>query len=235
MPNSSPSSADALAEQILGRVVLLEARRRGLVLPVPGPQASDLARYAADPLGFAAAYWPQVRFYDRQQEIIESVRDNDETVVVAAHQLGKDYTAGFICLWAFLCHPESRVVTTSVKADHMRVLWGELGRFLQTAKIPLTVDEGGPLIVNHWDIRKFVGGKECKISYLRGMVSEKGEGLAGHHAAYTLLVVDEASGIDDLVYDRADTWAKRRLIFGNPYHCENYFRRAVKAGDLEAK
>ena len=30
---------------------------------------------------------------------------------------------------------------------------------------------------------------------MRGMVSEKGEGMAGHHAQYTLAILDEASGM----------------------------------------
>lgn len=145
--------------------------------------------------------------------------------------------AGFIALWVFLTHREVRIVTTSVKDDHLRVLWGEIGRFIQSSRIPLTRDKGGPLIVNHRDIRKIdpVTKKECKISYLRGMVSEKGEGMAGHHAAATLAILDEASGIDDIVYTQVDTWARRKLIIGNCNQCENFFRRGVKAGDLVAE
>ncbi len=191
------------------------------------------ADYASDPLGLARLLWPGVRFYDRQEEIILSVRDNSETFVPAAHQVGKDFVSGFAALWFFLCHHPCRVVTTSVKDDHLRVLWGEIGRFIDAAAFPLTRKKGGPLIVNHRDIRKLgPGGKECKISYLRGMVSETGEGMAGHHAAHTFLIVDEASGVDDLVYERADTWAKRKLVIGNPYQTSNFFYQAVKQGGL---
>jgi hypothetical protein len=123
-----------------------------------------------------------------------------------------------------------------VKDDHLRVLWGEISRFVQTGRHPLTHKTAGPLLVNHRDIRR-VGpdGKLCPVSYLRGMVSERGEGMAGHHAAHTLLVIDEASGVDDLVYTQGDTWARKKLIFGNPNPCENFFKRAVKGGDLPAK
>jgi hypothetical protein len=120
-----------------------------------------------------------------------------------------------------------------VKDDHLRVLWGEIGRFVQSSKYPLTADKGGPLIFNHRDIRKVVRGQECKISYLRGMVSEKGEGLAGHHAPYTLGLGDEASGLDNMVYTQIDTWAKRKLFIGNPNQgCDNFFYEGVEAGDL---
>lgn len=64
------------------------------------------------------------------------------------------------------------------------------------------------------------------------MVSEKGEGMSGHHAAHTLIIIDEASGVDDTVYSHCDAWAQRKLIIGNPNPCNNFFYRGVNAGDL---
>jgi hypothetical protein len=194
----------------------------------------DWHRYAADPLGLAKLCWPDVRFYDRQQEILQSVVENDETIVPAGNMLGKDFIAGFTAVWFFLTRTPVRIVTTSVKDDHLRVLWGEIGRYLQSSQVPLTAREGGPLVFNHRDIRKVVDGQVCQISYLRGMVSEQGEGMAGHHATHTLMIIDEASGVDDLVYTQGDTWAKKKLIIGNPNPTENFFKKAVKAGDLLA-
>lgn len=200
-----------------------------------------------DPLVLADEFWPEIRFYDKQRDVIRSVWSNDETVVVAGNQLGKDFVAGFICVIYFLMHPVVRVITTSVKDDHLRVLWGEIGRFIDTCKYPLTSDKGGPLVLRHRDIRKLMVGRplsdgvECKISYLLGMVSAKGEGMAGHHAPNTLLVIDEASGVDQVVYTQGCTWTdgpgKHRLIFGNPNACPptHFFRLAVEAGDLLAQ
>lgn len=186
-----------------------------------------------DPLDLCAVLWPEVKFYPKQVEVIYSVEHNDETFVPAGNMLGKDYVAGFIALSCFLRHPVARIITTSVKDDHLRVLWGEIGRFVQSSRHPLTIDKGGPLIFNHRDIRKMIRGQECKISYLRGMVSEKGEGMAGHHAPYTLVIGDEASGLDNLVYTQADTWAKKKLMIGNPnMGCQNFFYDGVEAGDL---
>jgi hypothetical protein len=201
----------------------------------PVEVAAELAKYASDPLGFVAHVWPAVQLYDKQQEILLSVRDNDETVVPAGHQLGKDFVAAAAVLWYYTTRHPVRVITTSVKDDHLRVLWGEVGQFLAMAARPLTVDRGGPLIVHHREIRKIgPDGKACPLSYLRGCVSAKGEGMAGHHAPHTLLVVDEASGVEHIVFDRADTWAKRKLIIGNPYGMGSWFHRAVKGGDIVA-
>lgn len=180
------------------------------------------------------ALWPDVSFYDRQWEIVESVERNDETYVPAGNMLGKDFVTGFICVAEILRHPVVRVVTTSVKDDHLRVLWGEINRFIATSRYPLRVEDGGPLIVNHRDVRKVVRGETCPISYLRGMVSAKGEGLAGHHAPHTLAVGDEASGLDDEAYQQFQGWAKRMLFIGNPNPCQNFFYKGVEAGDLLA-
>jgi hypothetical protein len=46
------------------------------------------AEYFRDPLVFANLLWPEVEFYDKQKEIIYSVRDNIETVVPAGNMLG---------------------------------------------------------------------------------------------------------------------------------------------------
>lgn len=190
-----------------------------------------------DPLCFAAEMWPQVRFYDKQVEVIDSVERNEETYVPAGNKLGKDFVTAFIVLSYFLRHLRYggvRIVTTSVKDDHLRVLWGEIGWFVANAARPLLVEHGGPLRLNHRDIRAVVDGRECPISYVRGMVSERGEGMAGHHAPHTLVVGDEASGLDDQVYEQSQGWAKRMLWIGNPNPCENFFKRGVKGGDLKA-
>jgi hypothetical protein len=178
-----------------------------------------------------------VRFFDKQEEIIASVDDNDETFVVAANQVGKDFTAAYIVLRYFLSHGHERggcrIITTSVKDDHLRVLWGELGRFIQVCPVPLDSKQGGHLLINFRDIRYVMpDGTINPISYLRGMVSKLGEGMAGHHAAYTLCAIDEASGVQDIVYDQARTWAKRILVIGNPLPCQNFFYRAVRGGDI---
>lgn len=187
--------------------------------------------------------WPSVTLYDRQWEIVESVRDNDETVCVAGNMLGKDFVSGFIALWFFLSRTPCRVVTTSVDANQLQsVLWGEIRRFVQTSKYALEAERGGPLVMNHMHIRKMLDGQVEPLSYIVGRVAAQGEGMLGHHIAKTgdgvprtLFIADEASGIDDTTYEKATTWAERVLVIGNPFPCQNFFYRSVKEGDLVAK
>lgn len=188
-----------------------------------------------DPMRVAHEFWPHSRFYREQRDVCYSVKNNEETVLVAGNRLGKDFQAGFICLEMAIVAAKLgctfRIVNTSVKDDHLRVLWGEIARFVQSSKHPLKAEDGGPLIFNHRDIRLAREGKDG-YCYLRGMVSERGEGLAGHHADLTMGLGDEASGLDDEVWKQFEKWAKRRLYFGNPRPCSNRFYQDATAGDV---
>ena len=183
-------------------------------------------------------------FYRKQREIIYSVWTTPETIVPAGNMLGKDFVAGWIALSFFLTRNPCRILTTSVDGDQLEsVLWGEIRRFIQSSKYPLESDRGGPLLVNSMHIRKVdVATRQIDpLSYILGRVAKKGEGMLGHHIAEmgdgiprTLLIGDEASGLEDGLIDTCRTWAKRILLIGNPYDCNNYFRRSVREGNVVA-
>lgn len=221
--------------------------------------------HVVNPVLFTRWMWPWIwegseGLARYQEDIMYSVVENDETLVVAGNMLGKDFITAIIVLWFFMTRQPCRVVTTS--ADHPQleaVLWGEIRRLIQTCRYK--IDGPGGVVVqvpradreteaarigivnNHMYLKKVLpDGSVCGLSYVMGRVSKKGEGLLGHHVAATgdgiprtLFVADEASGVDDASWDAADTWANRRLAIGNPYQCSNFFKRGVKAGDLAAK
>jgi hypothetical protein len=188
-----------------------------------------------DPLKFQQKFWPDITFYDKQRQIIYSTIENDETVSPAANVAGKDFVSAFVALYFFCSRDPVRVVTTSVKDDHLRVLWGEIMNLVSSSKYPMRSSEGGNLVCNHHEIKKIVRGKLSEKSYMIGMVAAEGAALQGHHlprgknfAPHTLFVVDEASGVPDLYYEMASTWFHRALIIGNPWACNNFFYKAVK-------
>jgi phage terminase large subunit len=198
-----------------------------------------------DPLRMAKLLWPGVSFYKEQRDIIYSVQENYQTFVPAGNMLGKDFVSAFIALHFFLSRQPVRVVTTSADYAQLEsVLWGEIRRFVQTSRYPLSHEKGGPIVTNHLNSKKVLAqGKVgvCGISYLLGRVAAKGEGMLGHHAPgpvpgdgipRSLFIVDEASGVDDEVFERATTWAERILVIGNPYPCSNFFYKGVEAGDV---
>ena len=190
--------------------------------------------------------WPHILLCNYQKDIVQSVDENIETFVVAGNMLGKDFIAAYIILTFFLSRNPCRIVTTSADCKQLEsVLWGEIQRLIGEAKYNIDAKDGGPLLVNHLYIRKIIDtkkGTRCGLSYILGKVSKKGEGLLGHHIAErgdgiprTLLVIDEASGVENEAYDKPDTWAKRKLIIGNPYPCTNFFYHGVNGGDIQHK
>lgn len=180
-----------------------------------------------------------MRLYSKQREIVRSVWRNDRTFVPAGNMLGKDYVASFVMLAFFLTRHPCRIVTTSVDGTQLSsVLWGEVRQRLQEASIPLEADRGGPLVVNHLHLRKVHEGRICGLSYCIGRVAASGEGMLGHHIAATgdgiprtLFIGDEASGIDNVSYERAQTWANRMLLIGNCYSTGNFFEEECEKGD----
>lgn len=199
--------------------------------------------YDIHPLELADILWPSTYFYREQREIIESVWANKETYVVAANKMGKDYVAGRTALLFFLTRHPCRVVTTSAKEEHLDVLWGEMGQAIMESAHPLDRKKGGPLIIKDMEINKVVGGEECPLSYIKGMVAGQQSiaSMGGHHIAApvpddhiprTMLMCDESSSVRDEYYRTASPWMNRALIFGNAWPCENFFKRGVRGGDV---
>lgn len=201
-----------------------------------------------DPIGFAVRCWPLISFYKEQRDIIYSVRDNDETIVPAANQLGKDFVAAFIAIWWQMRTRPARVLATSPQATQLEdVLWGEIRKLLRASKVPL------PLHPTHMLVRQQRNdGTYVDTGELRGQAVNKGEALLGRHLPRisddspqcrhyvergesgiptTLLLVDEGSGMDDEPYYKSETWAHRRLTIGNCYPTTNFFYQGTQAGD----
>ncbi len=185
--------------------------------------------------------WPDVTFYRQQRLAIYSAIENDETYVPAANKMGKDFLAGFTVLYFFLTRTPCRIVTTSAKDDHLRVLWGEINQFVRQSRYPLEVKHGGPLMLKHQEIDKYVQGQKCPKSYIKGLVASPDSiaAMQGHHVAKTgdgiprtMFVSDESSSVPDDYYRMARTWFNRALIFGNTWECENFFRQGVDGGDV---
>lgn len=210
--------------------------------------APDIRRLGQrDPVRFVKWLWPDIQLYDRQRELLESIRDSYETYCVAGNMLGKDYTAGLAALTFFLTRHPCRIVTTSADYSQLEaVLWGEIKRFISIARYPLSAEFGGPVIDNHLHLKKRVKNAKkrwevCPLSYCIGRVAKKGEGMLGHHIAdvgdgvpRTMFMADEASGVDDESRKRAMTWAKVMFFIGNPYPPSlgcSFFKDGVDAGD----
>jgi|TARA_Y100000310_G_scaffold345190_1_gene462519 hypothetical protein len=150
-----------------------------------------------------------IKLWQKQVEIIESVRDNYRTFVRSCHGAGKTFTAADVALWFLLNHPNSKVITTAPTFRQVqKVLWQEIRKAHKGAKIRL----GGSLTLT-----------ELKITdgwFSFGFSTDDPDSLQGQHAEYILVIFDEASGIHSDIWEAIDSLLTsqhaRFLAIGNP-------------------
>jgi hypothetical protein len=174
-----------------------------------------LARYRVDPVAFCreiVGFEP----WSKQREILESVRDHTRTAVRSAHGVGKTAVAARAALWFLAVHYGSKVITTAPTFHQVRdLLWREIRVAYQAA--------GG-----------FIGGElfdtrlELAPDWLAfGLSTDQPERFQGHHAEHLLLVVDEASGVAEEIYEASAGFltspGARCLLIGNPTRTSGEF------------
>jgi phage terminase large subunit len=191
------------------------------------PASNDLRRYAGDPLAFAREVLG-VEPWEAQQNILLSVRDFPRTTVRSSHGVGKTWTAACAALWWIYSHRPSLVISTAPTARQVEsLLWAEIhrlwtrsgqgqrqplpGRCLQT-RLEAALDQTGV-----------------------GLATTEPERFAGWHCEHLLVIVDEASGVADSLFEVIQgslTAAHcRLLLIGNPTRADGYFHRSHHQGD----
>jgi hypothetical protein len=180
-----------------------------------------LDAYRDDPAGFNRAVLGRT-LWSKQVDVCESIARSPITVVPAGRALGKSYLLAGIVLWWLYTRPMSLVITTG--PDHRQVvsvLWKEIRRAIRSARAPLGYDHltqgyGSP---QRLQLRS---GSEWQAL---GFACKSEEGLSGQHAADLLVIVDEASGVEDRIWSAIHGLAATRLVVvGNPIKYDCHFR-----------
>lgn len=180
----------------------------------------DLTRekvdYAKDPARWAAER-AKMHIWSKQREVMESIRDNRRTVVRACHSSGKSHIASTAACWWLDSHPpgEAFVLSTAPTAPQVRaILWRTIGRIHRAAALP------GRCNQTEWHMPTADGLGEELVGIGR-KPSEHSEGaFQGIHARYVLVILDEAQGVPDVLWNATESIASnnkaRILAIGNP-------------------
>lgn len=163
---------------------------------------------AVDPVYFCK-HVLGVNLWEKQERIIESVRDNPNTAVASAHGVGKTFISACTTLWFLFTHPDSRIITTAPTARQVEsILWAEIANLYNNAKVPL----GGRLL-------KTSIGVDDKW-FAMGLSTDDPTRFQGHHAKDILLIMDEAPGVDPSIYEASQgiltSSGAKCLLIGNP-------------------
>lgn len=186
-----------------------------LLDPRPDPYAADPVGFARDVLGFNA--------WSLQARIMEAVRDHPRVAVRSSHGPGKTATAAQIVLWFLKTHRNSRVITTAPTWQQVeQQLWREIRAAISRAN-----ERAGSPVFPPATVAKLELGEQW---FALGLSTNEPERFQGHHATALLLVVDEASGVDERIFEAAEGFltaeGARVLLIGNPTRVGDQFHRA---------
>ena len=171
-------------------------------------QKSFVRKTLNDPVLFAnhilgASLW------EREVEILQSIRTQRRTAVKACHGVGKTFTLAVSALWWLARYPEGVVLTTSSTQRQVSTqLWLEIHRLADHARVPFPKLKSSELT--------FRGDRNFAL----GFSTNQAINFQGYPAPQMLIIADEAPGIEPGIFDAiAGTMAGGRVhtvMAGNP-------------------
>jgi hypothetical protein len=177
---SSPGSKrDALWDSFLNNLDVAGAQRTVM------PYADDPAGYAEKVLG--------IQWWHKQVEIAQSLLVPPyRTLVKACHKVGKTHLGGGLVNWWYDSFDPGLVLTTAPTDRQVRdLLWKEVR--VQRGARP-----------------GFPGPKVPRLEsspdhFAYGFTAKDGDSFQGNHSRHTLLLFDEAVGIDSVFWETAES------------------------------
>lgn len=162
-----------------------------------------------DPVFFVENVIGMTQLWEKQKDILHSIRDNSRTAVRSSNGVGKTFTTANAVTWFLTTHPNSVVVSTAPTSRQVKeLLWQEINNIHANSKYPL----GGRCLNVQWTM----GAKWFAI----GMSTDDPNRFQGFHADHILGVIDEAAGVDAPIWEGMDailtSGGARLLVIGNP-------------------
>jgi phage terminase large subunit len=183
----------------------------------------------------------------QQRAILEAIALPGAKVSVrSGHGIGKTTCAAWIVLWHVETHNYAKVPCTAPSSHQLRnILWSELAKWQRHADEQSAQRGDHPalsltqLFALTQDRLVDVGAQDWG-AFGRTARKEHPEALQGFHARHLLYVVDEASGVEEAIYEAAEgalsTPEARVLLLGNPLRNSGTFAASHKQhrGDYTA-
>ena len=188
------------------------------------PLLPFLQKYRNDPVGFIRDVWGVEPIY-YQKEILEDIFNPDERSISArsGHGVGKTTTAAWASIIFLLTRFRCKAVLTAPTSKQLYdALFAEIRDW--TGQLP---DDLERLLLVKSDTVQLRAAPESAFISARTSRAEQPEALQGVHSDHVLLIVDEASGVPNAVYEAASgsmsSPSATTLLRGNPVHAQGYF------------
>lgn len=186
---------------------------------------SLLLRWKNDPVAFVTEALRATPEPWQAEALMSMVTDN-RIAIKAGHGVGKSTFMSWAILWFLLTHYPAKIPCTSPSAHQLfDVLWAEIQ--LWHRRLPEALQ--AQIIIQNDRVELAGAPLECFAS-ARTARKEKPDALQGFHSENLLFLVDEASGVEDAIFEVASgamsTKGAKLVLVGNPLRTLGYFYRA---------
>ena len=166
----------------------------------PEQSAEALRRIQSDPEFFVHRGLAGPPRWAGQIDILNSVRDNPETLVISGHGLGKTAVFADVAIWFMYAYAPAKVITLAPTGRQVEsLLWSEIRKRHDQSRIELP----GRMLRTSWEIgaEHFAMGISPDISL---SPEDQGVKLQGYHGEHVLVIFDEGMGIDEAFWTAKD-------------------------------
>jgi phage terminase large subunit len=182
-----------------------------------------LIRSASNPLIFVTEVLGVTTAEPWQQQALRDVGEVDRVSIRSGHGVGKTAYMSWLVLWFLLTRRRAKVLVAANSQDQLRdTIWPEIGRWAQKLPEGLKeiIDVQKERVVNLRD-------PEGCFAVARTASKDNPEALQGFHEDNMMILMDEASGIDDIVFEvgmgALSTEGAKVVMAGNPTRSSGFF------------
>ena len=189
----------------------------------PEFDARLLEAWHKDPDQFDRDVWPNDLPEKWQSEASDLLQVNDRVAIRSGHGVGKTtWLARRILWWGSTRYPWKVGCTAPSSGQMFDALWSEMAKWL--SKMPPALRDRF-----EWKAERLEWVSAPAISYAVAKTArrETPEALAGLHSENMLFIIDEAPGVDDVIFETArgamSTLGAKTIMTGNPTRLSGYF------------
>lgn len=189
------------------------------------PEERVILEWAEDPVQFVQECFG-VTPEPWQQEALYAVRDHNRIAVKSGHGVGKTAFLAWVILWWMLTRYPCKIPCTANTATQLEdVLWTEVDKWHRRMPEGLR-----SLIVIKADRVELRDDPKQSFAVARTARKENPEAFQGYHQENLLFIADEASGIEDIIFEvgkgSMSTPGAKTILTGNPTRTTGYFFNA---------
>lgn len=156
----------------------------------------------------------------QQAAILRSVAANQMTSVRSGHGIGKSAVEAWAVIWFLSTRPFPKIPCTAPTQHQLfDILWAEVSKWLRNNKALERELQ--------WTKEKVYMKQYPEEWFAVARTASKPDALQGFHAEDILYIIDEASGVDDKVFEPVlgalSTPGARLLMCGNPTQLSGFF------------